>query len=110
RSPVLLGDPHQFVVRQCRSVGRQERESLVNKVIRLAELADLAIPTANGVATVLDKTRPDPRLPAQALKLFEAHVADAEEASSAALGEDLHGAPRGPVFRRQTDALHRPMQ
>src|SRR5439155_6999125 len=85
RATVAAGDVEQFGMGQRRAVGGQQGEALIDQVMGGAEFSDAAIPASDGIAAVLDKTGADACLLAQALELLEAHVADAEEASAAAV-------------------------
>src|SRR4051794_12668385 len=89
RPAVMLGDPGQLGTVQYLAVGGEERKALVDQPVGGAELPDAAIPTLGGVAAVLDEARWDACLPAEELKLVEGDVADAQQASPAALLDGL---------------------
>ena len=99
---VALGDPAQVGMGQRLAIGGQQREALVDQPVGGAELPDVAIPALDGVAPVLDEAGPDARLSAQELELFEGDVADAEQASPAAVVDGFHRPPGFPVGRGQT--------
>jgi hypothetical protein len=75
--PVAVScDAGQLGTGQRLAVGGQQREALVDQPVGGAERADVAVPSPGGVAPVLDEAGPDPRLPAEAVELFERDVAD----------------------------------
>jgi hypothetical protein len=94
---VAFGHSNHFVVCRHVAVGRQQRETLIDRPVSGTELADAAIPTPGGVTSVLNEAGPNPRVGAKAPELFEGHVADAEKAHPAARVNRFHGAPGRPV-------------
>ena len=75
---------------------------MVDQAVRGAEFADSPVLTSRGVATVLYKLRPQTRVPAEELELFETNVADTEQACPAVVVNGLHRPPRFAVRRCQT--------
>ncbi len=92
------------------AVGGEQGEPLVDHSIGGAERADLTVPAARCIASVLHEIGPDPRLPAQKPELSEGDVADAEQARPAAVADRFHGAPGLPIDVAQEIAAGRTVQ
>src|ERR1043165_1787289 len=90
---------------QYRAVRRQQREPLVNHAMSRTELPDLAVPTATGVASILDETRPHAGVFAQVVQLVERHVADAEHSGLSTPMYGFHRPPGLPVVGDQAVPL-----
>ncbi len=102
---VTCGDPDHLGASHCLAVGCQQGEALVDNAVGGAEGTDAAVPAPGGVTPVLDEARPDACLLGEALELFEADVADAEQTDPAAVVESFHRPPGRPVGRGQAGAL-----
>src|SRR5436190_14433629 len=85
---------------QCRTIRREQRKTLVDNVVSRAELPHVIIPAMYGITSILHDGRPHAGILVQALKLLEAHVADAEQARLAATVDRFHRTPGFPVVRR----------
>lgn len=71
----------------------EKREALVDDVALAAKCAYLAVPSANRVASVLDKSRPFRMGPGHLLQLSKRNVADAEKACASGIAFFDHGLP-----------------
>src|SRR5262245_26609349 len=87
----------------------EQRESLVGDPIVSAKLPHLSIPAHRGVAAVLDKAWPNPRVPAKRLQLLQCHVADSQSSSATANMNRFHRAPGFPILGGQAKPLTGPM-
>jgi hypothetical protein len=99
---VAFRGPRQLGVRRHVAVGCQQREPLIDQLVRRAELSNATIPASGGITSVLNETGSDARFLAQAFKLFEADVADPKQSSPPAVVDGFHRSPNFPVGGSQT--------
>src|SRR5947209_12674883 len=84
---------------QCWDIGGEQRKSFINNVVLAAELPDLAVPSAAGIAAVLNECR-YLTLSNHLLQMRKRNIADAEKACAACITLPLHRFPGFTVHIR----------